>query len=93
MVKQSLEKKGLYSQKVFIRRTLQSDLLEGIIEIPAPLKNSLVELIVLPVDSEKTGEESKKCTDLPLRRLAGAWVGEPLVRADQGKFEVREELL
>jgi len=24
---------------------------------------------------------------------AGAWVGEPLVREDQGNYEVREELI
>jgi hypothetical protein len=93
MVKRSLKQKGSSSQTVFIRRTLQSNLLEGIIEIPSPLKNRLVELIVLPVDSEKDGKQSKKRVDSPLRRFAGAWAGEPLVRADQGEYEVREELL
>ena len=56
-------------------------------------KNRLVELIVLPFDSEKDGKQSKKREDPALRRFAGAWAGEPLVRADQGQYEVREELL
>ena len=93
MVKQSLKRKGASSQTVFIRRTLQSNLLEGIIEIPNPLKNRLVELIVLPVDSEKDVKQSEKRIASPLTRFAGAWAGEPLVRADQGEYEVREELL
>ena len=93
MVKGSLKQKGTSSQTAFVRETIQSNLLEGIIEIPSPLKNRLVELIVLPFDSEKDGKQSKKREDPALRRFAGAWAGEPLVRADQGQYEVREELL
>ncbi|EFK06158.1 conserved hypothetical protein [delta proteobacterium NaphS2] len=93
MVKQSLKQKGTSTQTVFIRRTLKSNLLEGIIEIPSALKNRLVELIVLPVDSEKKRKENKKRVDSPLRRFAGAWAGEPLIREVQGQYEVREELL
>lgn len=92
MAKRSLKQKGPFSQTVFVRRTLQSNLLEGIIEIPNSLKDRLVELIVLPVDSEKDREQGKKGVDSPLWRFSGAWVGEPLVREDQGAYEVREEL-
>ena len=92
MVKRSLKQKGPSFQMVFVRRTLQSNLLEGIIEIPNSLKNRLVELIVLPVDRQKEREQSKKSVDSPLWRFSGAWVGEPLVREDQGAYEVREEL-
>jgi len=92
MAKRSLKQKGPSFQTVFVRRTLQSNLLEGIIEIPNSLKNRLVELIVLPVDRQKDREQSKKSVDSPLWRFSGAWVGEPLVREDQGAYEVREEL-
>jgi hypothetical protein len=92
MAKRSLKQKGPFSQTVFVRRTLQSNLLEGIIEIPNSLKDRLVELIVLPVNSEKDREQGKKSVDSPLWRFSGAWVGEPLVREDQGSYEVREEL-
>jgi len=94
MAKGSLREEGSAYQTVFIRRTLKSNLLEGIIEIPSALKNRLVELIVLPVDSEKKRKEgSKKEVGSPLRTFAGAWAGEPLIRADQGQYEAREELL
>lgn len=93
MVKRSVNQIGEPSQMVFIRRTLQSKLLESIIEIPNPLKNRLVELIVLPVDGEKDVKQRKKRVASPLTRFAGAWQGEPLVRADQGEYELREELL
>lgn len=93
MAKRLLEQKGVSSKSVFIRRTLHSNLLEGIIEIPNPLKNRLVELIVLPVDSEKDVKQNEIKRSFPLKRFAGAWAGEPLERADQGEYEVREELL
>jgi len=93
MAKGSLTEEGPAYQIVFIRRTLKSNLLEGIIEIPSTLKNRLVELIVLPVDSEKERKEDKNEVGSPLRTFAGAWAGEPLIRADQGQYEAREELL
>ena len=92
MEKCSFKQKGPSFQTIFVRRTLQSNLLEGIIEIPNSLKNRLVEVIVLPVDSQKDREQSKKSVDSLLWRFSGAWVGEPLVREDQGAYEVREEL-
>jgi len=93
MVTQSLKIKKLSSQAVFARQTIQSNLLEEVIEIPSKLKNRLVEVILLPVVSEKHNAQRKEKTGSPLKRFAGAWVGEQLVREDQGNYEVREELL
>ena len=93
MATRSLKGKKPSSQTGFVRQTIQSNLLEGIIEIPSTLKNCLVELIVLPVGSEKHSGQSKKKAGSPLKRFAGAWGGEQLVREDQGDYEVREQLL
>ena len=47
----------------------------------------------MPVAGEKhDGQRNKKLAS-PLKRFAGAWVGEQLVREDQGNYELREELL
>ena len=93
MVTQSLKGKKLSSQAVFARQTIQRNLLEGIVEIPSKLKNRLVEVILLPVVSEKHNGQKNKKPNSPLKRFAGAWFGEQLVREDQGDYEVREELL
>jgi len=93
MVTQSLKSKKLFSQAVFARQTIQSNLLEGIVEVPSKLKNCLVEVILLPVVSEKHNAQSKEKAGSPLKRFAGAWVGEQLIREDQGNYETRDELL
>ena len=93
METQTSKTKTPSSEAVFVRETIQSNLLEGIIEIPNKLRNRLVEVILLPVVSEKHNGQSKKKPGSSLKRFAGAWFGEPLVRADQGEYEVREELL
>jgi len=80
------------TQMVFIRKTLQSKLLEKILEVPLPLKNRLVEIIVLPINSEKKEERDSPKSGAALKRFAGAWVGELLAREDQGEYETREEL-
>ena len=93
MATQTLNRKKPSSQAVFARETIQSNLLEGIIEIPNKLKNRLVEVILLPVVSEKNSAQSKEKAGSLLKRFAGAWAGEQLVREDQGNYETREELL
>ena len=80
------------SEAIFVRETIESNLLEGIIEIPNKLRNRLVEVILLPVVSEKHNGQSNKKPSSPLKRFAGAWFGEQLVRENQGNYEVREEL-
>jgi len=52
-----------------------------------------VEVILLPVVSEKNSAQSKEKAGSLLKRFAGAWAGEQLVREDQGDYETREELL
>ena len=93
MAKPSLKSKKPSSQAVFVRQTIQSNLLEGIVEIPSNLKNRLVEVILFPLANEKYSHHSNKRAGSPLKRFAGAWVGEQLVREDQGNYEVREELI
>ena len=93
MATQSLKSKKPSSQAEFVRQTIQSDLLEGIVEIPSNLKNRLVEVILLPLNSEKSKHHRNKRAGSALERFAGAWVGEPLLRQDQGNYEVREELI
>ena len=92
METQTSKTKNLSSEAVFVRETIESNLLEGIIEIPNKLRNRLVEVILLPVVSEKHNGQSHKKPSSPLKRFAGAWFGEQLVRENQGNYEVREEL-
>jgi len=93
MEAQTSKTKTPSSEAGFVRETIQSNLLEGIIEIPNKLRNCLVEVILLPVVSEKHNRQKNKKPNSPLRRFAGAWFGEQLVREEQGDYEVREELL
>jgi len=93
MATQALKSKKASSQGVFARQTIQSNLLEGIVEIPSNLKNRLVEVILLPLAIDKYSYPSNKKAGSPLERFAGAWVREQLVRGDQGNYEVREELI
>ena len=90
MATQTLKsKKPISEETVFVRETIQSNLLEGIIEIPNKLRNRLVEVILLPVITEKHSCQNNKKAGSHLKRFAGAWAGEILVREDQGNYEVR----
>ena len=80
MITQSLKNKKPSSQTEFARQTIQSNLLEGIVQIPSSLKNRIVEVILLPLDSKKYSYNTNKKAGLHLRRFAGAWCGEPLIR-------------
>ena len=82
MATQSLKSKSRFSQAAFVRQTIQSNLLEGIIELPINLKNRLVEIILLPLDSKKPIRHSRAGSSLD--QFAGAWNGEPLVREESG---------
>ena len=59
--------------------------------MPKNLQHRRVEVILLPLDAEKSSRTSSKSPVSPLARYAGAWVGEPLIREDPGIYEVREE--
>ncbi|OGU10775.1 MAG: hypothetical protein A2075_06375 [Geobacteraceae bacterium GWC2_58_44] len=76
----------------FVRQTILSDKLEGIVTIPKSLKHRMVEVILLPLDTEQPIRRRIDKTDSsPLVLFAGAWAGEVLVREDQGLYETREE--
>ena len=92
MITQSLKNKKTSSQTECARQTIQSNLLEGILQIPNSLKNRLVEVILLPIDSNKYCNHSNKKTGSHLQRFAGAWCGDQLIREDQGNYEIRETL-
>jgi len=52
----------------------------------------MVEVILLPLDTDIAIIEGFKSGGSPLVRFAGAWAGEPLVREEQGSYEVRRDL-
>jgi len=92
MATQSAKEKKPSSHRGFVRQTIQSDLLEGIVKIPRSLKHRMVEVILLPLDTDVSLPIDYETGSSPLKRFAGAWAGEPLEREEQGAYEVREEL-
>lgn len=80
------------TQTKFVRQTMHSDKLEGILRIPDELKHRLVEVILLPLDDDAGPQREQDTEGSPLKRFAGAWAGELLVRENQGDYEIREEL-
>ena len=65
--------------------------LPDILKMPKNLQHRRVEVILLPLDAEKSSLTDSKSAGSSLARFAGAWAGELLVREDQGSYEVREE--
>ncbi|HIJ81606.1 MAG TPA: hypothetical protein HPP76_07860 [Desulfuromonadales bacterium] len=61
------------------------------LRMPENLKHRRVEVILLPLDTEKISHITSATTISPLARFAGAWEGELLVRENQGTYEVRED--
>lgn len=59
--------------------------------MPKNLRHRRVEVILLPLDAEKSLQADVNPAVSPLARFCGAWAGELLVREDQGSYEVREE--
>lgn len=92
MAPHSLKRKKSLTQAGFVRQTMHSDRLEGILKIPNNLKHRMVEVILLPFDDETALHRDQKAKGLSLKKVAGAWAGDLLVREDQGTYEVREEL-
>jgi hypothetical protein len=92
MTTRSLKKRKSVSQVGFVRQTIQSDMLEGIVKIPPSLKHCMVEVILLPIKTDASRRHGYKLGRSPLERFAGAWAGEELVREEQGAYEVREDL-
>ncbi len=91
MAPQSVKRKKPPTQAGFVRQTMHSDRLEGILKIPHNLKHRMVEVILLPFDDDTAHHRDKKAEGSSLKKFAGAWAGDMLVREDQGAYEVREE--
>jgi len=88
----SFKRKKSPTQAEFVRQTMHSDRLEGILKIPNNLKHRMVEVILLPFEDDTVLQRDREAKDLSLKKAAGAWAGDLLVREDQGTYEVREEL-
>jgi hypothetical protein len=65
--------------------------LSDTLKMPKGLQHRKVEVILLPLDAETPSKTVSKSALSPLARFAGAWVGEMLVREEQGIYEVRED--
>ena len=91
MAMQVMHKKKRSSSAGFARQTILSDKLEGIMTIPKNLKHRMVEVILLPLDTEPASRRVDKRGSSSLAVFAGAWEGEALVREEQGPYEKREE--
>ena len=91
MAGQVIHRKKRTSSAGFVRQTILSDKLEGIVTIPKNLKHRMIEVILLPLDSEPPPIGTNKTGGSPLSVFAGAWAGEVLVRDEQGLYEKREE--
>lgn len=79
----------------FYRETIRNA--PPIFSIPEEMRNRDVEIIILPLD-EKTGNSDAVETDengYPIgffEETAGSLEDDPIERAPQGEFEIREEL-
>ena len=91
MATQSIHRKKRSSSVGFVRQTILSDRLEGIVTIPKNLKYRMVEVILLPLDAEPAQRPVDKPGASPLAVFAGAWAGEALGREEQGLYEKRTE--
>ena len=78
----------------FYRETIKNA--PGIIYVPDELRNRNVEVIILPLDEKQNGEaEETDANGYPIgffERTAGALADDPIVRAPQGDYELREEI-
>jgi hypothetical protein len=92
MATPATQRKKRPSAAGFVRQTILSDKLEGIVTIPKSLKHRLVEVILLPLDAEPVRRRVDKTGGSPLAVFAGAWAGEALLRQEQGSYEKREDI-
>ncbi len=61
------------------------------LQVPVKLTNTDLEVVVIV----QPAEPADQAPDWPsgfFDEVAGGWRGEPLIREDQGQYEVREEL-
>lgn len=62
------------------------------VRTPDSLKGLPVEVILLPLDRPASPKRKVRPRQNPIEQFIGAWHGEPLVRPDQGQYEVRKTL-
>jgi hypothetical protein len=78
----------------FYRKTIKNA--PSVISIPKELRNRDVEIIILPLEEEKTnGEIEVDKNGYPIgffEETAGSLADDPIERAPQGKYEIREEI-
>ncbi|MFP4349747.1 MAG: hypothetical protein ACOC23_06690 [Thermodesulfobacteriota bacterium] len=66
--------------------------LPGKIDAPKSLKNRKVEVIMLPLEEDNAFIDISRPEVDTIKEFIGAWKGEPIIRPDQGEFEIREPL-
>ena len=64
------------------------------LDIPVNRQNTDLEVTVtfIPIQSGDSNKDELGWSEGFFDRTAGAWVGEPLVRGEQGEYPQREEL-
>ena len=65
------------------------------VDLPPSFRHRLIEVVVMPVDAAPANSNDEGGAAWPedlFEQIAGAWHGEPLVRAPQGVAEVRTPL-
>jgi hypothetical protein len=80
----------------FYRQTIKN--LPSVFHVPAEFRNRDVEVIILPLDENGNGKQDEVERDemgYPIgffEATAGALADDPITRAPQGEFDVREEI-
>ena len=66
---------------------------DGLLKLQVPLKVTNTDLeVVLIVQPVASTDQNLGWPPGFFKEVAGGWKGEPLVREDQGQYEVREDL-
>jgi hypothetical protein len=74
-------------------RMLYDDL-PAVISIPKNVQHTHAEVVIMVLSTPVMPVNTiKKQPASILNKYAGAWIGEPLIRESQGKYESREELV
>ncbi len=65
------------------------------VDLPPSFRHRLIEVVVMPIDAAPANSTQAAGSAWPaglFEKIAGAWHGEPLVRAPQGTADVRTPL-
>ena len=79
----------------FYRETIKN--VPSVISIPKELRNRNVEIIILPLDEESENGDAVEVdkNGYPIgffEETAGSLANDPIERAPQGEYEIREEI-